>query len=213
MVRFLLSTKKGFSLVEILTVLGLFSGIATLSLGALFNTQAVNKRLAENQAILDNANLSTQTITRDIRFGKEFYATSSLPVSMAVVPTMRKNCVYGGADLCTILIFQPGDASSTLDRVAYYVANGTLYKDSYPYGEASTTEQMTSDDVTINSLLFYVDGAQTSDGSNDVSSATDYTQPRITIFMTGVTNSRSQTVTPVSFYFETQVSPRELDTR
>ena len=70
----------GFSLVEILVVLGLFSSIATLALGSLFNAQSLNGRLQETQAILDNINLSMQTITRDIRFGSEFYATTSVPV-------------------------------------------------------------------------------------------------------------------------------------
>ena len=64
---------KAFSLVEILVVLGLFSSIATLSLGALFNAQAINAHLQATQAILDNINLSSQTITRDIRFGSLFH--------------------------------------------------------------------------------------------------------------------------------------------
>jgi type II secretory pathway pseudopilin PulG len=58
---------QGYSLVEILMVLGLFSGIATLSLGALFNAQSVNTKLLETQTILDNMNLSLQTVRRAMR--------------------------------------------------------------------------------------------------------------------------------------------------
>ena len=118
------TTKKiqAFTLVEILVVLGLFSGIATLSLGALFNAQAVNARLQETQAILDNINLSIQTVTRDLRFGTDFYCATSLPATAATIPTVRKNCVFGVSS-GSVLIFKPADAVNDFDRVAYYVKN------------------------------------------------------------------------------------------
>ena len=69
---FFKKTAKAFTLVEMLVVVGLFSSIATLSLGALFNAQTINGNLQKTQAILDNINLSIQTMTRDIRFGSDF---------------------------------------------------------------------------------------------------------------------------------------------
>ena len=204
---------QGFSLVEILVVLGLFSSIATLSLGSLFNAQSVNRRLQETQAILDNINLSTQTITRDIRFGVDFYATSSIPYGNDSPSTKRRNCTYDAMPsiACGVLIFTSSEASSTLDRVMYYAKNGVLYKTTYPYGEASSTEQMTSSDVVINSLIFYLEGAQTSSGTNDDNDAIDYKQPLITLLLSGTTRSASGVVASTTFSFQTNISPRELD--
>jgi type II secretory pathway pseudopilin PulG len=203
---------KGYSIVEILVVLGLFSSIATLSLGALFNAQAVNARLQETQAILDNMNLSSQTVTREIRFGSDFYCAADLPTARQTIPTVRKNCLPG-SNPGKVLIFKPSDATNDLDRVAYYVSRGVLYKDVYPYSGTTTVLQMTSDDVKITNFSFYVDGANTSTGLSDDANAIDYKQPMITIFLSGVTRPAKASTPPATFEIQTVVSVRELDNK
>ncbi len=199
---------SGFSLVEILMVLGLFSSISTLSLGALFNAQAINGRLQETQAILDNVNLSFQTLVRDIRFGSQFYATTSAP-SVATLPMVRKNCIYGGSVNCTVLVFTPSD--STLKRIVYYVNAGVLYKDEYNVSLVPTTLQLTARDIYVSSFMVYLDGAQTADGSNDSMSATDFTQPVITLFISGITIPAKTNIPSASFNIQTTISARGLD--
>lgn len=205
-------TVKAFTLVELLVVLGLFSSVATLSLGALFNAQAINGRLQETQSILDNINLSSQTVVRDIRFGSYFNCATALPYTLLEVPVIRKDCAFGTSG-GGVLIFRPADASDDRDRVAYYVKKGILYKEEYPYGGASTTLQMTADDVVINDLTFYVSGAYTSDGSNDYLGQSDFRQPLVTILISGNTKPRNAVVSPTSFSLQTTVSSRDLDNR
>lgn len=203
---------KAFTLVELLVVLGLFSSVATLSLGALFNAQAINGRLQETQSILDNINLSSQTIIRDIRFGSHFNCAAELPYTLLEVPMIRKDCAFdtsGGG----VLIFRSADASDDRDRVAYYIRKGILYKEEYPFGGASSTLQMTADDVVINDLTFYVSGAYTSDGSNDYLGQSDLRQPLVTILISGNTKPRNAVVSPTSFSLQTSVSSRDLDNR
>lgn len=209
--KFLLHDKRiqGFTLVELLVVLGLFSSIATLSLGALFNAQSVNARLQETQAILDNINLSSQTLTRDIRFGSDFYCAQSLPVP-ALIPTVRKNCVFGVSQ-GSVLIFKASDAEGDLDRIAYYVSNGVLYKNIYQHLATTSVLQMTSDDVAITSLTFNVSGAQTSTGIKDEAGAIDYQQPLIKVLISGVTRPVKASTPPATFNLETAVSAREID--
>ena len=202
---------QGFSLVEILVVLGLFSGISTLALGSLFNAQAINARLQETQAILDNVNLSIQTVTREIRFGSDFYCTSSLP-SGTTTPSVRKGCPLGGQG-GSILIFQPADATNELDRVAYYIVNGVLYKNEYKYNQAIDITQMTTRDVYIEVLQFFVEGANTASGVSDEGNVTDFKQPLITFLVSGRSIPESSTRTPVPFRIQSHVSARELDNR
>lgn len=206
----------GYSLVEILVVLGLFSSIATLTLGALLNAQTVNARLQETQAILDNINLSVQTVTRDIRFGSNFHCEQTTPVGpvsgIPTVPTTRNNCPPGGPK-GTVLIFRPSDATNDLDRVAYYVSNGILFRDVYPYLGTTTILQMTSDDVYISSLTFYVDGANSSTGYNDYLNQTDYKQPIVTLFLSGLTRPAKVSTPPATFNIQTAISAREIDNK
>lgn len=199
---------KGFSLVEILVVLGLFSSIATLSLGSLFNAQAINAHLQETQAVLDNVNLSVQTITRDIRFGSNFVCISSAAYLYQVQATPH-NCTYSGAP-GGVIGFEPGDAASSTDRNAYYVDNGVLYKKEFhgnPINPASTTiMQMTSNDVDVKSLTFYVEGAEPS-------TAGDYKQPLVMMLISGATKPSSITVAPVEFNLEIAMSGRQPDNK
>lgn len=209
---FIKNTVPAFTLVELLVVLGLFSSIATLSLGALFNAQVINAKLQETQSILDNINLSAITVTRDIRFGSDFYCATSLPTN---IPTIRKNCEFGvnGATSGNVLIFRPADATDDRDRIAYYLKNGILFKDEYPFGLTPTKLQMTSNDVVIKSLIFYVEGAQTSDGVSDFGGASDLKQPLITLLLSGETKPTKASVAPVPFDLQTVISTRDLDNK
>jgi hypothetical protein len=96
----------------------------------------------------------------------------------------------------------------------FYVATGTLYKAEYPYGGAVTISQMTAKDVFVSSLIFYLEGAHTSDGSNDEGGASDYIQPVVTLLISGHTKPekiRDASTTP--FSLQTAVSVREPDGR
>ena len=199
---------KGFTLVELLVVLGLFSSVMTLATGALYTSQAVNTKLQETQSILDNANLSMEVIARDIRYGSDFYCTSEPLVFQSNLK--RRSCPYSKTSTSTYLYFKPASAITSDDRVGYYLANSVLMKDEYTNG-VRTTYQITSNDVTVKSLIFYVTGAQTSDASNDVDNVSDYDQPLITLSFTGVTKPTKSKVIPVSFTMQTTVAARELD--
>ena len=111
----------------------------------------------------------------------------------------------------TLLIFQPSDAANSLDRVTYSIANGILYKNEYRTGFPVEILQMTAGDVVIESMTYYVDGANTSNGSNDEGGLSDYKQPLITILISGRSISLSSARKPVTFNIQTSVSARELD--
>ncbi len=197
---------RGFSLVEILVVLGLFSSISTLSLGALFNAKSINSHLQETQSVLDNLNLSVQTITREIRFGSDFNCISTTQPP-EYIATVRNNCVYGadGGTPGAVLGFKPSDAVNDNDRVAFYVDNDALYKRVFPQVGDVQTYQMTPNDIDIRSVMFYVDGAGTI--------ATDNKQPLVVMFISGVTRPSSITVPPVELNLEIAMSAREPDNR
>lgn len=198
---------RGLTLVEILVVLGLFSGVATLALGALFNTQAINNKLTENQSILDNVNLSLQTIVRDIRYGTDFYCSSVV----STATTTRRSCDYvsGGGN---VLSFKSIEATNEDDRVTYYLQDGILYKRVNSIISDPFAHQITSKDVFITSFHFYVDGAYATDPtlSTDGSSI-DYAQPKVTLLVSGRSKPLRPTAVPATFNIQTTISPRPLD--
>lgn len=195
---------KGFTLVELLVVIALFTTVMMVALGALFSAQAVNTKLQQTQVILDGVNLAMEEMVRDIRYGTVLYCTSSVPQS---IPD-RQSCVYPNGNV--VLMFKPSSAltsnNSTNDRVVYYLSNGSIYRQVFPEGSPSTATQITTSDVSVETLKFYVKGAETT-----TESTPDYLQPVVTFSISGVTKPTQPHVTPVRFSTQTTVSSRKLD--
>jgi prepilin-type N-terminal cleavage/methylation domain-containing protein len=204
---------QGFTLVEMIVVLGLFSFIMTLATSVLYSTQAINVKLQATQAVLDNVNVSLETMARDIRYGSNFYCVDSVPdVSVDVNYLNRRDCNYAGHG-GKVLIFRPIDAIGLNDRVAYYLestpAGGAIYKDEYIKDESTLIVtknhyQNTADDVKINSLVFYVTGASST-------AMNDYAQPLITTTVFGETIPIKSGATSTPFTIQTSISSRVLD--
>ncbi len=206
-----ITVTRGFTLIELLVSMAIFISVITIATGALFSAQVVNTRLEQTQAVLDGVNLATEVIVRDMRYGASFYCDTSIPFPMT---TVRKSCEYptGG----TVLIFKPtvslaGTANHNLDRVAYYLSGGVLYKDEYPSGGTTRTSQITASDVNIQKLSFYATGLNSTAGTVDYAGASDYNQPLITMVISGVTIPRKKTTQPVTFSVQTSASSRALD--
>jgi len=202
---------RGFTLVELLVTMAIFISVITIATGALFSAQVVNTRLQQTQSILDGVNLATEVIVRDMRYGSSFYCDTAIPLPMVSV---RKSCEYPNGG--TVIIFKPTMAlanttNQSLDRVAYYLSAGVLYKDEYPYGGTKRTLQITSSDVDVQKLSFYAKGLNTTTGASDYGGASDYSQPLVTMVISGVTIPRKKTTQPVSFSVQTSASSRALD--
>lgn len=220
---------RGFTLVEIIVVVGLFASIMTIAVGALFTTQAVNTKLLATQSVLDNLDFSIETIAREIRYGYEFHCAQTLNEDTMM---LRKSCPYRDAPAASggfFLFFnEKGETGDSDTRVVYYASTtrygSSIFKDEYVNG-ATTTYQITADNVKIKSLIFYVNGANTSEGSStlDVNSVADYEQPLVTISISGEVEQvkKNFQVDPldgikkdtgtVKFNLQTSVSARELD--
>lgn len=209
---------EGFTLVEMLVVLGLFSYIMTLATSVLYSTQAVNVKLQETQSVLDNVNVSFETIVRDIRYGSDFHCMSTMPGAGDTSYLQRGNCSYnsvGENHGGKILFLKPIDAVDNDDRVAYYATTTTtgmvIQKDEYFTGKPKASYQVTADDVRIKSLLFYVAGASSTALTSGVAGTEDYMQPLITIVVSGETVPMKGGATTTPFVVQTSVSSRVLD--
>lgn len=205
---------QGFTLVEMLVVLGLFSFLMTLATGVLYTTQAINVKLQETQSVLDNVSVSMETMSRDIRYGSDFHCALSVNVPDIL---LRQDCDFshGGS----VLFFKPVDAINDDDRVAYYASttqdgvatSSVILKDEYRVGGATTTYRITANDVKIKSLFFYVTGADSTSVAKNISGSADYTQPLVTVMLSGETIPIKQGATSTKFIVETSISSRVLD--
>jgi prepilin-type N-terminal cleavage/methylation domain-containing protein len=84
-----LKIKKGFTLVEMLIAVGLFTLIASISLGAILNIFDANRRNQSSKTVVDNLNFSIENMARTVRFGTNYHCGSTGDLATA------RNCSTG----------------------------------------------------------------------------------------------------------------------
>src|SRR6056297_849303 len=69
-------TTAGFTLIEMIVSLALFSVVVTISVGALLVLIASNRQLQDEQAVLTNLSFALDSMTREIRTGSAYVCRS-----------------------------------------------------------------------------------------------------------------------------------------
>ncbi len=210
------SVRKGFTILELLVASSVFVTGATFAFSALFAAEAAYARVDKLRSVMDSLNISMEVMTRNIRYGTIFFCGESITDPFI---EYRKSCPHilgstqaGGS----VLVFKPVDAVVQTDRIGFYVEDGKLYQYNNTTSLTSPV-QLTTDDVHIESVRFFLRGANTTQtavdaGNTENSDATvDMEQPIITIVLAGRTNVGSRENFTTSFELESSVTPRSID--
>src|SRR3989338_6356066 len=64
--------QKGFTIIEMMISVALFSIIMTMGIGALLNANSLHKKSQKLRAIIDNLNFVMEDISRNIRLGTDY---------------------------------------------------------------------------------------------------------------------------------------------
>lgn len=70
------TNQSGFTLIEMIVSLALFSIVVTISVGALLVLIASNERLQEEQSVMTNLSFALDSMTREIRTGTHYFCGS-----------------------------------------------------------------------------------------------------------------------------------------
>jgi len=154
-------SKTGFTLIEIIVSVALFTIVMTISVGALFMIITANREAKAIKLVVNNLNIAMEGMTRDLRVGYD-YCFSSNP---NIVRTSACNMSGSGASH-VYYTTDIGEAGSY-----YTVSNGAIIKRKGS-GQAF---QVTGGDVVVDNLRFYING----NGSGDS------IQPYVTITARG----------------------------
>lgn len=176
----------GFTLVEMIVAIGLFSLIASMSLGAVLTIFDANRRSENSKTVVDNLNFSIEDMTRTIRFGYDYDCGPQGGDS---------NC-SAGADTIN-LTFQG-------DTVVYKKCGSQIKKstDGETNCNDSDMKTITSPDTFIQNLNFYVLGVGTSGDER-------YKQPYVIAVIKGYVGPRPSLQS--SFFIETMMSQRRIE--
>lgn len=183
-----LKNDSGFSLIEMLVAVAVFSTAATIGAGALLSVSDAQQKILSLRVVQDNLGYVFDTMGKEIRTGTNYHCGANIND----FNTSPRDCVdYPGGLSFT---FISGAGATTTYRINGNTVERILNGDSIP-----STFVMTSPDANINSLNFYVIG----------SPKNDELQPRVTIILKGTAGAKEKIKSFINI--QTTISQRLLD--
>lgn len=187
---------RGFTLIEMVVSVALFAVIMLVAMGALLALVDANRKARAIESVMNNLNISLDSMVRAIRMGTHYNCGSSAIPSEAT----GGDCP-GGFDppgTPALFSFAPYGSDPALpnERTTYSFSEGRIYR-SLNNGEAIA---VTAPEVNIEEMQLYLLGSQPG----------DTTQPKVVIVIKGSTGdvgSRLRT----EFYVQATAVQRALD--
>ncbi len=188
--------QAGFTLVELLVSLALFSVVLTAAIGSLYTVNQASVRVNAMRTVLDNLNFATEAMSRTIRTGQNIVCGG------VDNQTGAPNCPFGNSNGAGTAI----SLDSTIDgqtveyrwRTDTTTGNGVIQKCTVENGSVSDDKcvALTAPEINVQRASFYVDGAD----------ATDTKQPGVMMMIEGTATAGPDNIEP--FDIQTYVSQR-----
>ena len=202
---------KGFSLIELMVALTIFSIVMTVAIGTLLVLIDANTKAQALSTATTNLSFAIDSMTRNLRTGKDFYCTDN-PINTtqpdglydppAWGPTETLDCETGGSTI----VYTPGFASTT--RVGYRL-NGEqieqwVDRNGYTDGWVPITSNEPPTAVAIKTMVFILNDSDSASGASP-----DYFQPSISLLIKGEVDTGA--ATPTDFKVQSNVTQRVLN--
>ncbi len=204
--------KLGFTLIEMIVSLGVFSMVVTTAVGAVLVLISTNQRLQGEHSVMTNLAFALDTMTREIRTGYKYYCaeTENIFVSgsahESTVGTNTRNCPNGRVSGTRqgVSFYEGGDSltGSGANRILYYYDTTTNPKTIMRRVGNTAPQSIISSGLYINDAQFYVSG------SSELSATGDPVQPTVTIYIEA---QEKNDPTGKIYYLQTTVTQRSLD--
>ncbi len=162
------SKQKGFTLLEMIISLGIFTVVALIAVGALVRIMDLNRKSINLKAAINNANFALESMSREMRVGKNYYCTNGTTMPPVTLTTPSGNCPTNAANTATWMIaFNSTKVSGTAPndcnliyayRIRYSGSTGILEKAqqsdcSTAIAEANFQPVVSSDVIITNSRV------------------------------------------------------------
>lgn len=171
----------GFTLIEMMVAVAIFSMVMVVSSGAIFGIVRANQKASTLLSVLDNINFALESMSRNIRFGYDYHCTDLGDLASP------RDCPYpaGGE---TFAYYDPIEGETIL----YRLSGGAIER----LAEGGDYIPITAPGAVITRLSFFVEGAENQ----------SVTQPKVKILLEGYAGERPDTRS--SFSVQTTVSQR-----
>jgi prepilin-type N-terminal cleavage/methylation domain-containing protein len=215
------TSQLGFSLIEMIVSLGLFSVVITISVGALLMLIATNEQLQSEQTVMTNLSFALDSMTREIRTGTNYYCDSNTSASNPV----SGNIFRHGNSLDGTLVNSTNDCPNGLTAAGHKVqglafieggdsvTGSSYYRILYFYDKTdgkikrrignAFPQSIVSSGIYITNAEFFVTGSKSLD-----SDSSQQDQATVTIFIEA---RESDDPTGKPYRIQTTIVQRALD--
>lgn len=191
---------RGFTLIEMMVAVSIFSMVMMIGVGALLSLVATNQRAQAINSVMNNLNAALENMSRSIRVGTLYHCVTSAATPPPAPPASEVSnpldCASGGGKLLAFESSQ-GDPNDSADQVVYRL-NGKQIERSLKAGANGSWVAITAPEVSVDTFDFYVIG----------STQGDNLQPRVLMRIKGSAKVPGGTTT---FTVQASVVQRVLD--
>lgn len=187
---------RGFTLVEMLVSVAIFAIVMTIALGSLLAMSESDRKAQTLKSVINNLNFSLDSMSRSIRTGTTYHCD----IGQGTL-TATRDCTAAGA---TSFAFRSNEGNTVIyrfensNRTTCGQPSGTVGCVVRSTDGGSTYAAITASEVVVNTLQFYVIGAQSAS-----------LQPKVTILLSGTVQANGTQQTP--FNLQTSVTQRLYD--
>jgi len=197
-------TQAGFTLIEMLVAVSLFSIVSVIVAGSILALIGNNTQTQGEQQALTALTFSLDNMTREIRTGFNYNCTSGTFSTLGTMPsTTKQDCINGENGLAfreSTRRLTDGCSGEGRDRIAFYYdsTNQTIMRKVC----SREPEPITPSNVRITNLQFFVTGtSQLNEPGSDI------VQPTVTV----VVSAEWPDIPNASTTIQTTVTQRILD--
>lgn len=206
--------KKGFTLVEMIVSLAIFSIVATVALGALVSIVSANKKAQTLQSTITNLNFALESLSREMRVGGKYHCENNQVGTFN--PGSSLSPLSCDADANNFLAFESSrkitgpSATTCFAVIAYKFELNTATADPNDYILSRAEQESCNDTLGSAGSIPFIPIISPEDVriTNFAIQVTNNTYPLAFIMISGYTGVRDREKT--EFTVQTAVSPRLL---
>ncbi|MES2966615.1 MAG: type II secretion system protein [Patescibacteria group bacterium] len=192
--------QTGFTLIEMMVALSLFTIVVTIAVGAFLSMIGASKGVQGEQSVMTTLTFVLDSMTREIRTGTNYYCgTRSFISSNSISTSTVNDCATGNEGVSFVESGSSVTVSASSRRIAYYYDTSSTPDTIMRRVGNGTPQSVVSEGITITKAEFFVTGTQR------LNAGTDINQPTVTIVLEATDETGATTT------LQTTVTQRELD--
>ena len=204
--------QKGFTLVEMLVSVSLFSIVMMISTSTIFGIIAGNRKSQAINSVVNNLNFSIESMVRDIKTGYSYECGGyTMPISLISLNNSSFTCTSPSLPVTQIAFFSTLSGSPTPVEYKFVPRGGSNPGPGYIlYTQANVASYpLTSPDIDVTNVKFYINNPGVVTATTP---AAGIIQPSVFLVIDAEsTDSGSNDKQITKYHIQTYISQRRLN--